>query len=137
MAGEIAGRPHWEVGFDERGTPNQGEVNALLSELPGKDLTDLLVLAHGWNSDRGQARRLYRLYFEQLPGLLERGGSQARVGTLGVVWPSKRWADEPEPTGELAGGGAAGLGDAAVPALEEADGRVVRCLRWREIEAGA
>jgi hypothetical protein len=116
MAGEIAGRPHWEVGFDERGTPNQGEVNALLSELPGRDLTDLLVLAHGWNSDRGQARRLYQLYFQQVPGLLAQGGSQARVGTLGVVWPSKRWADEPEPTGELAGGGAAGLGDAAAPA---------------------
>ncbi len=121
MAGEIAGRPHWEVGFDERGTPNQGEVNALLSELPGRDLTDLLVLAHGWNSDRGQARRLYQLYFQQVPGLLAQGGSQARVGTLGVVWPSKRWADEPEPTGELAGGGAAGLGDAAVPALPPPD----------------
>ena len=25
MAGEIAGRPHWEVGFDERGNPDQRE----------------------------------------------------------------------------------------------------------------
>src|SRR5512133_3928352 len=115
MAGEIAGRPHWEAGFDERGNPDPGEAAALLAELPGKDLTDLLVLSHGWNSDRGQARRLYQLYFQQVPGLLAQGGSQARVGTLGVVWPSKRWADEPEPTGELAGGGAAGLGDTAAP----------------------
>jgi len=129
MAGEIAGRPHWEVGFDERGTPNQGEVNALLSELPGKDLTDLLVLSHGWNSDRGQARRLYQLYFRQVPGLLAQGGSQARVGTLGVVWPSKRWADEAEPTGELAGGGAAGLGDAAVPAPPPPDPDLVEDLK--------
>jgi hypothetical protein len=45
MAGEIAGRPHWEVGFDERGTADQGEVAALLAELPGKDLTDLLVFS--------------------------------------------------------------------------------------------
>ena len=129
MAGEIAGRPHWEVGFDERGTPNQGEVNALLTELPGRDLTDLLVLAHGWNSDRGQARRLYQLYFQQVPGLLAQGGSQARVGTLGVVWPSKRWADEPEPTGELAGGGAAGLGDAAEPAPPPPDPDLVEDLK--------
>ena len=129
MAGEIAGRPHGEVGFDERGTPNQGEVNALLSELPGKDLTDLLVLSHGWNSDRGQARRLYQLYFRQVPGLLAQGGSQARVGTLGVVWPSKRWADEAEPTGELAGGGAAGLGDAAVPAPPPPDPDLVEDLK--------
>jgi hypothetical protein len=124
MAGEIAGRPHWEVGFDERGNPDQGEVAALLAELPGKDLTDLLVFSHGWNSDRRQARRLYQLWFQQVPGLLTQGGSQARVGTLGVVWPSKRWADEPEPAGELGGGGAAGLGDAAAappadPALVE------------------
>ena len=56
MAGEIAGRPHWEVGFDERGTPDQGEVAALLAELPGQDLTDLLVFSHGWNSDRRQGR---------------------------------------------------------------------------------
>jgi hypothetical protein len=128
MAGEIAGRPHWEIGFDERGNPDQGEVAALLAELPGEDLTDLLVFAHGWNSDRGQARRLYRLYFQQVPGLLAQAGSQARVGTVGVVWPSKRWADEPEPTGEAAGGGAAGLGDAAA-AAPPADAALVEDLK--------
>ena len=111
MASEIAGQPHWEIGFDEHGKADQGEVDALLAELPGKDLTDLFVFAHGWNNDRRQARRLYQLYFQQVPGLLGRGGGQAaRVGTLGVVWPSKRWADEPEPTGDGGGGGAAGLG---------------------------
>jgi hypothetical protein len=128
MAGEIAGRPHWEVGFDERGTPDQGEVAALLAELPGQDLTDLLVFSHGWNSDRRQARRLYQLWFQQVPGLLAQGGSQARVGTLGVVWPSKRWADEPEPTGDLAGGGAAALGDAA-PAAPPTDAALVEDLK--------
>jgi hypothetical protein len=130
MAGEIAGRPHWEVGFDERGNPDQGEVAALLAELPGQDLTDLLVFSHGWNSDRGQARRLYQLYFQQVPGLLGQGASPARVGTLGVVWPSKRWADEPEPTAELGGGGAAGLGDAApVPAPPPPDPALVEDLK--------
>jgi hypothetical protein len=129
MAGEIAGRPHWEVGFDERGNPDQGEAAALLAELPGKDLTDLLVFSHGWNSDRRQARRLYQLYFQQVPGLLERAGSPARVGTLGVVWPSKRWADEPEPTGELGGGGAAGLDDGAAPTPPPADPDLVQDLK--------
>jgi hypothetical protein len=111
MASEIAGQPHWEVSFDEHGKANQGEVDTLLAELPGRDLTDLFVFSHGWNSDRRQARRLYQLYFQQVPGMLARGGSQARVGTLGVVWPSKRWADEAEPTAAADGGGAAGLGD--------------------------
>jgi hypothetical protein len=132
MAGEIAGRPHWEVGFDENGKPDQGEADTLLRELPGKDLTDLLVFAHGWNNDRGQARRLYQLYFQQVPGLLAQGGDQdARIGTLGVVWPSKRWADEPEPTGDGDGGGAAGLGDVAAPAPAAAadDGALVQDLK--------
>jgi hypothetical protein len=127
MAGEPL--PHWEISFDERGTANRGEVDQLLAELPGKDLTDLFVFSHGWNSDRRQARRLYDLYFGQVPGLLARGGSAARAGWLGVVWPSKRWADEPEPTGELAGGGAAGLGDGAVPAAAPADPALVQDLK--------
>jgi hypothetical protein len=127
MAGEPL--PHWEISFDERGTANRGEVDQLLAELPGKDLTDLFVFSHGWNSDRRQARRLYDLYFGQVPGLLARGGSAARAGWLGVVWPSKRWADEPEPTGELADGGAAGLGDGAVPAAAAADPALVQDLK--------
>jgi hypothetical protein len=125
MAGEIAGLPQWEIGFDEHGRAGQGEVDALLAELPGRDLTDLFVFSHGWNNDRRQARRLYQLFFEQVPGMLPRSGGQAaKVGILGVVWPSKRWADEPEPTA-AAGGGAAGVGDgpppepAADPALVE------------------
>jgi hypothetical protein len=47
-----------------------------------------------------------------VPGLLARAGASAQqVGSVGVVWPAKRWADEPEPT--AAGGPAAGLDDAA------------------------
>jgi hypothetical protein len=130
MASEIAGQPHWEIGFDEHGKATPAEVDALLAELPGKDLTDLFVFSHGWNNDRRQARRLYQLYFQQVPGLLGRGGGQAaRVGTLGVVWPSKRWADEPEPTGDGGGGGAAGLGDAAAAAAPADDTALVEDLK--------
>jgi hypothetical protein len=131
MAEEIAGLPHWQISFDENGKANQGEADDLLRELPGADLTDLFVFSHGWNSDRGQARRLYQRYFGQLPGLLaQEGGQDARIGTLGVVWPSKRWADEPEPTDSGDGGGAAGLGDAApAPAATASDGALVEDLK--------
>ncbi|MDF2741481.1 MAG: uncharacterized protein K0S88_2851 [Actinomycetia bacterium] len=103
---------HWEISFDEHGKAGQAEVGKLLGELPGRGLTDLFVFSHGWNNDRRQARRLYELYFGQVPGLLVRDGAQGvKAGWLGVVWPSKRWADEPEPTAGADGGGAAGLGD--------------------------
>jgi hypothetical protein len=118
MAGQIAGMTHWELGFDEGGRPDQGELGTLLAEVPARGVTDLLVFSHGWNSDRGQARRLYELWFGQVPGLLGRAGASAeRVGSVGVVWPSKRWADEAEPT--AAGGPAAGLDDAAPPAVDD------------------
>jgi hypothetical protein len=137
MAGDIAGRPHWEIDFDEQGKAPGNQVDALLAELPGQGLTDLFAFSHGWNNDAGQARRLYRRYFEQVPGLLAQAASQGlalrepapKVGTLGVVWPSKRWADEPEPTGDGAGGGAAGLGDAAAPAPAPGDGALVEDLK--------
>ena len=103
---------HWEISFDEHGKAGQAEIDKLLGELPGKDLTDLFVFSHGWNNDHRQARRLYDLYFGQVPGLLASDGAQGvKAGWLGVVWPSKRWADEPEPTAGADGGGAAGLGD--------------------------
>ena len=104
----------WVVGFVVRGMPDLGDVGMLVGELRGRDLTDLFVFSHGWNNDRGQARRIYELYFGQVPGLLARDGAQGvKAGWLGVVWPSKRWADEPEPTAgaDADGGGAAGLGD--------------------------
>ncbi|HEV2870644.1 MAG TPA: serine-threonine protein kinase [Actinomycetota bacterium] len=103
---------HWEVSFDEHGKAGQAEIGKLLGELPGRGLPDLFVFSHGWNNDRRQARRLYELYFGQVPGLLARDDAQGvKAGWLGVVWPSKRWADEPEPTAGADGGGAAGLGD--------------------------
>src|SRR4029453_124712 len=134
MAEAIAGLPHWQISFHENGKANQGEADALLRELPGADLTDLFVFSHGWNSARGQARRLYQRYFGQLPGLLaQEGGQDARIGTLGVVWPSKRWADEPEPTDSGDGGGGGGGGGGRppppAPAATASDGALVEDLK--------
>jgi hypothetical protein len=113
VAGEIAGLPHFEVGFDERGRPDRAEVDALLAGAPAAGITDLFAFSHGWNNDRRQARRLYQRFFQQVPGLRSQAGGgapAATIGTLGVVWPSKRWADEPDPT---AAGGAAGRAEPA------------------------
>jgi hypothetical protein len=118
MADEIAGLAHWELSFDERGRPDRAEADTLLAEVPAQDVTDLLVFTHGWNNDRAQARRLYQAWLGQVPGLLARPGAAtgaARVASVGVVWPAKRWADEPEPTA-AGGGGAAGLAAPAAAA---------------------
>jgi hypothetical protein len=114
--GEIAGLPYWEVAFDEKGRPNADDADTLVSGAPGLGITDLMVFAHGWNNDRGQATALYRRFFEQVPALLPAGGGPG-LGFAGVIWPSKRWADETIPGSS---GGAAALADAVGPPADRA-----------------
>jgi hypothetical protein len=110
--GEIAGLPYWEVAFDERGQVNADDADMLVTGVPALGITELMVFAHGWNNDRAQATSLYRRFFEQVPGLLPAGaGAGVGLGLVGVIWPSKRWADEAIPT--AAAGGAAAFAGAA------------------------
>lgn len=71
------------------------------------DVGDLIVVSHGWNNDREEARTLYDdltrslgsvLNAGILPGLADR-----RIAMLRIFWPSKRFADEDL----VPGGGAA------------------------------
>jgi hypothetical protein len=114
--GEIAGLPYWEVAFDDKGRPNAGDADTLISGAPALGITDLMVFAHGWNNDRGQATSLYHRFFEQVPGLLP-AGTGVGLGFVGVIWPSKRWADEAVPG---AAGGAAALAEAVGPPADRA-----------------
>ncbi|MFB6510817.1 serine-threonine protein kinase [Streptomyces virginiae] len=83
-------RPYAELTFDSEGDVDrvtQGTVSRM-------EATDLLVFAHGWNSDRSTATRLYDRFFAPFEGLV---GSGVRLGYVGVVWPSMRFSDEPIP----------------------------------------
>jgi hypothetical protein len=117
MAGEVSGFPFWELTFDEDGRPGeQGAQDAAVREIRHADLTDLFVFSHGWNNDQGTAERLYRSFFGEIRALVDaragdRPGGPARIGVVGVFWPSILWPDE-EP-GEASQGGAAGFGTAA------------------------
>ncbi|MGW0393739.1 serine-threonine protein kinase [Streptomyces sp. NPDC003042] len=89
--------PYRELTFDA-----QGDVDPATREAVARiEATDLLVFAHGWNSDRSAATRLYDRFFAPFPGLV---GSGVRLGYVGVVWPSIRFSDEPIPDFEAARG---------------------------------
>ncbi|MFD3720834.1 serine-threonine protein kinase [Streptomyces sp. NPDC058674] len=88
--GGIRVGPYAELTFDAEGDPDR----AAQAEVARMEATDLLVFAHGWNSDRSAATRLYDRFFAPFPGLV---GSGVRLGYVGVVWPSMRFADEPIP----------------------------------------
>ena len=112
----IAGWPHWQIEFDKSGHVDAAARAALLDQIPSEDLTDLIVMSHGWNNSPGRARLLYESWFAMLPLLLP-AGSPARLGTVGVIWPSMLWPDESLPVAEDASpGGAAGLAEPAGPA---------------------
>ncbi|MBA2362003.1 MAG: serine-threonine protein kinase, partial [Chloroflexia bacterium] len=111
MVAQVSGLAFWEIGFDEQAKfLDRKAIDAMVAELPGQALTDLIILSHGWNNDRRYARGLYERLLGEMRGVLGsvalRDGAQ--LGAAGVYWPSMRWADESAP--DNAGGGAASFG---------------------------
>ncbi|MET8153259.1 hypothetical protein ACIBSW_40270 [Actinoplanes sp. NPDC049668] len=99
MTDSIAGLPFWEITFDADGDPDGPGRDAFLAEVPARGITDLFVFSHGWNNERRTARRLYNGFFGLLAAQLRATPADPPVvaGLAGVVWPSKRWSDEPIP----------------------------------------
>ncbi|MFB7783756.1 serine-threonine protein kinase [Streptomyces vinaceus] len=124
--------PYAELTFDADGDADPGTRDAVgLLEA-----TDLLVFAHGWNSDRSTSTRLFDRFYAPFPGLV---GPGVRLGFVGVIWPSIRFSDEPipdfDPHGALAepGHGTA-LDPATLRALGEFwPGRVAELDRVAEL----
>ncbi|MEU2455252.1 serine-threonine protein kinase [Streptomyces sp. NPDC012765] len=108
--------PYAELTFDSDGDVDRATQGAVAR----MEATDLLVFAHGWNSDRSTATRLYDRFFAPFPGLV---GSGVRLGYVGVVWPAMRFADEPIPDFDAPGALAEpGFGTALNPATRRALG---------------
>ncbi|KOU22167.1 serine-threonine protein kinase [Streptomyces sp. WM6372] len=131
-AGGIGVGPYAELTFDADGDVDQGTQDAVAA----LEATDLLVFAHGWNSDRSTSTRLFDRFYAPFPGLV---GPGVRLGYVGVVWPSIRFSDEPipdfDPHGALAepGHGTA-LDPATLRALGEFwPGRVAELDRVAEL----
>lgn len=126
MATEISGLPHWELEFDAEGRrTGAGEFGDPFAEVPARGITDLFVMSHGWNNSRPTARRLYRGFLGRIAQVAAAqgvGDGGTRVGTVGIIWPSLRWADEDVPL--PAEGGMASLGPAA-----PSDAQLARDLR--------
>ncbi|MGP4045650.1 serine-threonine protein kinase [Streptomyces sp. 2A115] len=85
--------PYWELTFDADGDVNGKQRDRLLQQVAERGVKDLIVFAHGWNNTRSLATRLNDRFFEPIPGLVPK----ARIGYVGVVWPSMRFTDEPIP----------------------------------------
>lgn len=84
------------------------EVDALTHHLDQVGTTDLIVISHGWNNDMAEADALYEDFFSNAAALLANGKVPALAdrtfAVMGVLWPSKKFADK-----ELIPSGAAGI----------------------------
>lgn len=110
--------PRFDVEFTkDGGVFRTSQADALVAGLPG--VTDLIVLAHGWNNDLADARKLYGALVGNLEALLDdapaalAGLSGRRYAVLQLFWPSKKFTDAEL----IPGGGAASARAASDKAL--------------------
>jgi hypothetical protein len=105
---DIAGYPYFEVEFTKQGTlHDENQVMQVLDFLSASPVTDLLIISHGWNNDMEEARALYRHFFACMRKVMD-GGFVSGIGArqfavLGVLWPSKKFAEEDLTTSGAAG----------------------------------
>lgn len=98
--------PFHAVSFDKDGMP----LTAF--PVPGPDVTDVVIVSHGWNNSAAEAQQLYDQLFKNMAAVADLPNFPSNhLAVIGVFWPSKRFdfaRDEHQ-----AGGPAAGIGDGA------------------------
>lgn len=104
---EVGGLPFFPIEFDKKARlVDDDQVLALDSFIETGGVTDLLVLAHGWNNNEAQAMALYRHLLSNIDKESDVGFDARTVAVVGVFWPSKKFEES-----ELISGGAAAFGD--------------------------
>ena len=104
--------PYCEVQFNKEGNAaDENEVTQAVNFISQGGFTDLFVVSHGWNNDMADARNLYKNLFDRVNEVLSNGSvphlGARKFAVLGILWPSKKFAEE-----ELIPSGAAGINSA-------------------------
>ena len=115
---DIAGIPYFRAEFDIN-----GQLKSPVA-LPA-DVTEVIVMSHGWNNNQADAESLYQGLFTNFAatGGMPQGGKAAIIG---VLWPSKRF-DELV-AASAAGNGGGGAASIGSKANKESDAMLVRKL---------
>ena len=118
---DLNGFPYIEVQIKKSGELNDtGDLQPLKSFIADKQITDLIIVSHGWNNDMAEARSLYEQLFRSIrtvaDGPVELPGRT--IAVLGIFWPSKKFAESEL----IPSGGAASFG------ADQSDDEVGQCL---------
>lgn len=108
---DLSDFPYTGVQYGTDGAPlHDEERDRVLDVAAGA--TDVLVISHGWNNDMADARRLYSDLAASMREVLDEsppdGYADRRLAFVGVLWPSKKFAES-----DLIPGGAASVGAGA------------------------
>lgn len=91
---ERSGFPYLEVEFDKKGAlVNKAQVDAAVKEVGRLGITDLIVVSHGWNNDTNEARDHYKRFAAVMRAAANRHLMGRKTAILGVLWPSKKFAE--------------------------------------------
>jgi hypothetical protein len=118
MVTDIQGLTYYEVDFNADGTLNTatGAGNGgLPAGVATGGITDLFVLAHGWNNGVDSARDLYQAMFALLAAQL--GEHLSSSAAVGVIWPSLLFPDDDPDNAPLVPSSGAQLAAALTPAF--------------------
>jgi predicted alpha/beta hydrolase family esterase len=107
----IAGIPYFVAEFDKDGALKSPVV------LPN-DVTDAIVVSHGWNNNRADAEGLYAALFTSYAAVAKPIAGRS-FAIIGVIWPSKRFDELVAAT--AASGDAQGSASMSAPAHKASD----------------
>ena len=108
---DLSGLPYFPLEFDKAGgIADPAQLDACRSHIASGTAVDLVVISHGWNNDMAEAEALYRDLFANVAAVLGGAGSARGLAVLGVLWPSKKFAEAALVPGR--GANAAGLSQA-------------------------
>ncbi len=97
---KIGDWPFLKLTFTRQGEPDTTERDALFAALDSElsQITDLMVVVHGWNNNTADATALYRDLTGNMVALAKTGHSATlkgrQIAILGAYWPSMKWTDE-------------------------------------------
>ena len=92
---QIAGKPYWELIFDENGALTSGTPDAVTAHIAAAGIDNLFVFSHGWGTQQGQAEQLYQQMFPLLAAAADQRPQLGSVGFAGIIWPSIWFPDQP------------------------------------------
>jgi len=96
----LGGFPFMALEYDRRGVPTSAALDALQTHVQSDGITDLLMIAHGFRNNAGEARDLYRRFLQNFSAHITREElapalASRAYAAAGVFWPSKAFSEGP------------------------------------------